>query len=266
LAARLTRVAFQEGKIMYDQKWAQLLDNAVTTPGLILQAYTAFHQYSLLNQWAAMAQCAARDITPGPMKTFQGWKEIGRYVRKGEKAIWLCRPLTRKNDADETVVVSFNWKPYWFVLSQTDGADIELTTLPEWNAERALLKLDITRGEFQTMDGNAQGYAKGRSIAINPVAELPYKTLFHELAHVVLGHTAEGDLNDDDRTPCNLREVEAEAVAMVLCESLELPGAPYCRGYIQHWLRDGQTIPDESARKILHAADVILRAGQPTVV
>jgi antirestriction protein ArdC len=253
---------FRKELSMYEQKWTQLLDNAVTTPGLILKAYTAFHQYSLLNQWAAMAQCAARDLTPGPMKTFQGWKELNRYVRKGEKAIWLCRPLTRKNEADENVVVSFNWKPFWFVLSQTDGADIELTALPEWNAERALLKLDITHRTFQTMDGNAQGYAKGRSVAINPVAELPHKTLFHELAHVVLGHTAEGDLADDERTPCNLREVEAEAVAMVLCESLELPGAPYCRGYIQHWLREGQAIPNESARKILHAADVILRAGQ----
>jgi hypothetical protein len=263
-AACLTHVVFQEGKIMYDQKWAQLLDHAVTTPGSILKAYTAFHPYSLLNQWAAMAQCAARDITPGPMKTFQGWKELNRFVRKGEKAIWLCRPLTRKNEADETVVVSFNWKPYWFVLAQTDGADIELTALPDWNAERALVQLNITRAEFQTMDGNAQGYAKGRSVAINPVAELPHKTLFHELAHVVLGHTTKGDLADDDRTPCNLREVEAEAVAMVLCESLELPGAPYCRGYIQHWLRDGSAIPNDSARKILHAADVILRAGQPT--
>ena len=196
-------------------------------------------------------------------ENLSGLEGIGRFVRKGEKAIWLCRPLTRKNEADETVVVSFNWKPYWFVLSQTDGEDIELTTLPEWNATRALTQLNITRSEFQAMDGNAQGYAKGRSIAINPVAELPHKTLFHELAHVVSGHTAEGDLADDDRTPCNLREVEAEAVAMVLCESLELPGAPYCRGYIQHWLRDGQAIPDESAHRILHAADVILRAGQP---
>ena len=167
---------------MYENKWAQLLETAVTTPGSILKAYTAFHQYSLLNQWAAMAQCAARDIATGPMKTFQGWKELGRYVRKGEKAIWLCRPLTRKNEADETVVVSFTWKPFWFVLSQTDGADIELTALPDWKAECALRKLDITRREFQLMDGNAQGYAKGRSVAINPVAELPHKTLFHELA------------------------------------------------------------------------------------
>ena len=41
------------------------------------------------------------------------------------------------------------------------------------------------------MNGNCQGYAKGRQIAINPVAQMPAKTTFHELAHIELGHTTE---------------------------------------------------------------------------
>ena len=58
-----------------------------------------------------------------------------------------------------------------------------------------------------------QGYAKHRTVAINPIAEQPESTLFHELAHIVLGHTAEGSLNSDstDRTPRDIRELEAEA-------------------------------------------------------
>jgi hypothetical protein len=65
----------------------------------------------------------------------------------------------------------------------------------------------------------------------------PYKTRFHELAHVVLGHTSEADagLTDSEMTPRSLREVEAEAVALVCLEALGLPGAAHCRGYIQHW-------------------------------
>jgi hypothetical protein len=39
-------------------------------------------------------------------------------------------------------------------------------------------------------DGNCQGYARQRTIAVSPLAELPEKTRFHELAHVVLGHTS----------------------------------------------------------------------------
>ena len=68
------------------------------------------------------------------------------------------------------------------------------------------------------------------------------------------------DFNDSEQTPRNLREVDAEAVALLLCESLELPGAEFCRGYIQSWLR-GDTIPEKSAQKIFGAADRILRAG-----
>src|SRR5947208_10260166 len=91
---------------------------------------------------------------------------------------------------------------------------------------------------------------------------MPIKTMFHELAHVVLGHTSEDSLNDgSERTPRSLREVEAEAVALLCCESLGLPGAEYSRGYIQEWGK-GQPITERSAQHIFHAADAILRAGR----
>src|SRR5215207_7506084 len=82
-----------------------------------------------------------------------------------------------------------------------------------------------------------------------------------ETAHVVLGHTAEGDFTDTVATPRNLREVEAESVALLCCESLGLGGAEYSRGYIRHWLK-GDVIPEQSAQKVLRAADQLLRAGR----
>lgn len=39
---------------------------------------------------------------------------------------------------------------------------------------------------FDSTDGNCQGFARKRSIAINPVTQLPHKTLFHEMAHVTI--------------------------------------------------------------------------------
>ena len=39
-----------------------------------------------------------------------------------------------------------------------------------------------------------------------------------------------------------------------------MPGAEYCRGYIQNWLQ-GSTIPERSAQRIFAAADKILKAG-----
>ena len=59
--------------------------------------------------------------------------------------------------------------------------------------------------------------------------------------------------------------MEAEAVGLLCCEALNVEGADYCRGYIQHWLRPGtgEVIPEKSAQKIFRAADQILRAGRP---
>jgi hypothetical protein len=105
-----------------------------------------------------------------------------------------------------------------------------------------------------------QGYAQKREVAVSPVAAMPHKTLFHELAHVEMGHTAESEFTDSEHTPRSLREAEAEAVALLLCESLELPGATFCRGYIQSYL-NGDVIPEKSAMKVFGAANRILRAG-----
>jgi antirestriction protein ArdC len=247
-------------------RWTELLNAAVTEPGLILKAYSVFHGYSLSNQVAAMVQCQMRGIEPGPINTYPGWQRLNRQVRRGEKAIWLCMPFTRKmkDEAgdDQTVISTFVWKPNWFVLAQTDGEPVATPETPAWDKERALAALSIEQVEFALTDGNTQGYAHGREVAISPVAAMPHKTLFHELAHVELGHTAESEFTDSEHTPRSLREAEAEAVAMLLCESLELPGAEYCRGYIQNWLQ-GDVIPEKSAQKIFGAADRILRAGRP---
>ncbi|HWP45246.1 MAG TPA: ArdC-like ssDNA-binding domain-containing protein [Blastocatellia bacterium] len=253
-------------EIMNNQnKWSDLLTAAVSQPGLILKAYSNFHGYSLSNQIAALLQCHMRALQPGPMHTYQGWQKIGRQVRKGEKAIWLCMPLTRKlknaDDDDKEVITSFVWKPNWFTLSQTEGEPAPMPEIPEWDKARALAALNITETPFQHTDGNTMGYARKREIAISPLCPLPHKTLLHEVAHIELGHTSESDFNDSEITPRNLREVEAEAVAMLLCESLELPGFDYCRGYIQGWL-DGDVIPEKSAQKIFGAADRILKAGR----
>jgi antirestriction protein ArdC len=256
-------------------RWTELLHKAVTEPGIISTAFRRFHNYSFGNQLLAYVQCERRGIAPGPIGTFVRWKDLGRYVKKGEKAITLCMPVTSKRSAekhndetgkDEKIEIGYTrfvYKNNWFVLSQTDGKEYEPEPVPGWNADTALSALNIERVQFTMMDGNVQGYAKQRTVAINPVAEQPESTLFHELAHIVLGHTSEGSLNSDstDRTPRDIRELEAECSAMICCEALGLPGAAESRGYIQSWFH-GNEVPEASARKIFHAADQIIKAGQ----
>jgi len=246
-------------------KWTALLDIAVKQPGVLLKAYSAFYGYSLGNQLLALAQCDERGITPGPINTYAGWQQLNRQVRKGEKAIWLCMPITLKKETDagdkKPFIAAFVYKPRWFVLSQTDGEPVEMLTVTAWDKARALAALNITETPFTETNGNVQGYARRREIAVSPLAAMPHKTTFHELAHIELGHTVELEFNDGDQTPRNLREVEAEAVALLCLDALDLPGAEYSRGYIQHWLR-GEQIPEQSAQKIFGAADRILKAGR----
>jgi len=248
--------------------FVDLLRSAVSDPGIVSAAYRQFHNYSLDNQLLAWGQCLERGIQPGPIATFPKWKELGRYVRKGERAITLCQPVTVKraiggdDGADEPgVFTRFIYKPHWFVLAQTDGTDIPPAPIPIWDAVRALAVLDVPEVPFDATNGNVLGFARERSIAINPVNPMPHKTRFHELAHVLLGHTAEGVQADGEITPRDLQECEAEAVALLCCAALDLPGVEHCRGYIQSWWGAGNPIPERSAQRVLKAADQILKAG-----
>ena len=67
--------------------FAELLRSAVTEPGIISSAYRQFHAYSIGNRLLAWSQCQARGLQPGPLATYPRWRELGRQVRKGEKAI-----------------------------------------------------------------------------------------------------------------------------------------------------------------------------------
>ena len=194
----------------------------------------------------------------------------GRQVRKGEKALTLCMPITikkkdetRDHHADVAVFTRFVYKARWFVLSQTEGEPIAEPEIPSWDADRALAALNIEQIPFDRTDGNCLGYARDRSIAINPVNPSPHKTRFHELAHVLLGHTAEGAQADTEITPRSLRECEAEAVALVCCAALDLPGVAECRGYIQSWWGQEHEIPERSAQRVLKVTDQTATSEPP---
>src|SRR5262249_12121134 len=129
-------------------KWSALLVEAVNKPGLIMEAYSAFHNYSIGNQILALVQCQLRGLEPGPINTFPGWQALGRTVKRGERALILCMPITRKvreaqesNDKtsegdDERTFTSFMHKPRWFVISQTIGDEFTAPSLPAWDAAR----------------------------------------------------------------------------------------------------------------------------------
>ena len=253
--------------------WGELLHRAVHTPGKLLAAYTAFHNYSFGNALLALEQCISRKIEPGPLNSYKGWLALKRQVRKGEKGLCLCMPVTYKKrvaseaptegteECHDEMRQCFVFRNYWFVLAQTEGETPYDRPIPSFDIDSALQSLNIARTPFDEINGNVQGFARQREIAVSPIAALPLKTTLHEIAHVVLGHTTSQKLVDLEHTDRNIREVEAESVALICCESLGLPGAEAARGYIQHWLHGEKEIPNQSAVRIFSAAQTILKAG-----
>lgn len=258
--------------VAFSARWSDLLQEVVAHPGRMLAAYTAFHSYSVCNAAVAEAQCRARGIALGPLASFNTWKRRGRWVRKGESALWLWLPITVSGkgvghvgaDDDEVALVShgrrtaFVWRAHWFVLAQTDGTPFDPPPVPGWDTAAALAALDVRQVPYDDLDGNVQGWARERTFALNPLAELPTKTTFHELGHIVLGHTSKVATDGGDRRQ---HEAEAECVALLCLDALGLNGADACRGYVQHWWGT-RPLTDTSARAVMSAADRILRAGR----
>ncbi len=58
-----------------------------------MKAYSAFYSYSIGNQLLALVECQLRGLQPGPMNTYPKWKDLGRFVKRGERALTLCRAL-----------------------------------------------------------------------------------------------------------------------------------------------------------------------------
>ena len=139
--------------------WQKILHDAISQPGVTHGAYTRFHSYSVGNQLLALFKCSARGIQPAPIATFPRWKELGRYVRKGEKALTLCMPVsckakhaTRDEHGNETqqdiAFTRFVYRNQWFVLAQTEGTEYRPEPLPDWDESRALAALAIERTRF----------------------------------------------------------------------------------------------------------------------
>jgi hypothetical protein len=256
-----------------------ILHIALTQPGVMNQAYRAFHNYSMGNQLLAAQQLLGKGLPLAPIASFNAWREKGRFVRKGEKAICLFMPISVKRRTDKDAPADsaeagavegsggtfsmFVLRRNWFSLTQTEGDAFTAESItPAWDAATVMATLHIIEEPFEQLQGNHLGYARGRCIGINPMNPLKHKTRFHEMAHVVLGHTAVADMHDDEDLTRQIAEVEAESVAYLLCALLDLPGQAESRFYIQGWLH-GDTLPEKSAKRIFGAADRIMEAGQP---
>jgi antirestriction protein ArdC len=242
--------------------WQDLIEKALTMPGNVGNTYNRFYTYSFLNQLLLLEQGVLE-----PVATYERWKQLGRQVLRGSKAKTIIRPIvvTKKDEAGEVEENYLRFKPVrsLFALSETAGHELPPVEIPAWDLETAKRNLAIHQGRFRSLDGNTQGYSYGREFAINPTAKYPTKTLFHEIGHIVLGHTVI-DQQADYVQHRGIKEFQAEATAHLTTNELGIATdeeASVSRGYLQGWLQD-QRPSDIAVRGVFSATDKILRAGR----
>jgi antirestriction protein ArdC len=244
-------------------EWSRLMQEALTMPGRLSGVYNRFYVYSFNNQILLWMQGVTE-----PVATFKRWQEMNRRVKKGSKAKAILRPITikLKDDLDDQgnpkQLTKFKLVNALFMASETEGEDLPPYEPPEWCEDAAMSALGIERVSFEHLDGNTQGYSYERKVAINPVAAYPLKTLFHELGHVVIGHT-DPDKIGEYKKHRGVAEFQAEAVAYLCMNDVgatEHMDAAGSRAYIQSWL-SGEKPSDQAIREVFKAVDTILRAG-----
>ncbi len=184
-----------------------------------LEFQSRFHSYSFNNVLLIAAQCREATQVAG----FSAWRKVHRFVRKGEKAIWILAPIIdRRGSATDGTpdpeVRGFRFVPV-FDVSQTEGRELPSVCSrlvgddPAGHYGRLLsvarhFGFDIEDHEF---DGNVNGECSHAEHLIRiesrntPVQRV--KTLVHEIAHALLHESF------DDQA---LAELEAESTAYPL--------------------------------------------------
>ena len=246
-------------------------------------------RYSINNQILIMMQ--KPDATM--CQSFTGWKEMGRFVKKGEKGIRVMAPAPYKMEREqdklgadgkpvldkdgepvkEVVEVKVNaFKPVsTFDISQTEGEPVprlgvdELTGSVEGYATlmEAIKQASPVPISFENIESGAKGYfqVEENRIAIQDgMSEAQtVKTALHEASHATL-HSKEAQNKDSDKKSRSQKECEAESVAYVVCQHYGIDTAEYSFPYVAGWSSDKE-VPELKA-----SLDTIRRAASDLIV
>ena len=239
-----------------------------------LNVMAKFPRYSVNNTMLIMMQRPDAQLC----QSFTGWKQMGRYVKKGEKGISILAPAPYKIEREQTkldekgrTVFDADGEPVkekvevtirafkvvkTFDLSQTDGKELPTIGPSELvgNIEgypkllQALQEISPVPVSFELIDGDAKGFyhLEDKKIVVQDgMSEVQtIKTLLHEMAHQ--------KLHDKDNVPeakdisRNGKEVEAESVAYVVCQHYGINTSDYSFSYVAGW-SEGKETPELKA-------------------
>lgn len=233
-----------------------------------------FYNYSYNNIILIMMQRPNASYVAGYTK----WRELGRFVKRGEKGIQVLCPCLRKvevfkepedgaeyndKEAEKHMVkkiVGFKIG-YVYDLSQTDGDDsilpVLVTGLVGSTEEEKMLYdslFDYVSKKYTVKEADemsAKGSFNIESQVITIKSDLDYKqkikTILHELSHAY-----DFMMHPDDSIPRNKRELIAESSAYVISLRLGVDTSSYSFSYIKSWLKEPDELKDiaDSVQKI----------------
>lgn len=232
-------------------------------------------RYSVNNQILIMLQ--KPDATM--CQSFGNWKDMNRFVKRGEKGIRILAPAPYKMQKEqdkldaggkpildkdgepvkETVEITVNaFKPVsTFDISQTEGDPIptvgvsELTGSVEgYEALMAAIKEVVPVPiSFENIVSGAKGYyhlEENRIVIQEGMSEAQtVKTLLHEASHQAL-HSREAQNMSGEVKSKNQKETEAESVAYVVCKHYGIDTEDYSFAYVATWSKDKE-VPELKA-------------------
>lgn len=240
-----------------------------------LRQQAKFHRYSFNNSIMILVQCRNATRVAG----YKAWQALGRQVRKGEKGIVIFtpRPFVKKNkDGEEEQGMTFGTASV-FDFGQTDPIEgfehpFELRRMemnPMGTADEALEGLwnfGLRKGfavEYGEPGAGAWGCwnASSNTLLLRKGGDSGnlVMVLAHELAHALLGHAGSAD-----GLPTDVKELEAQSVAFVVCEALGVDASEFSFEYLARWSGQETTARIKAAGpRIQKTAHEILAAIQP---
>lgn len=248
------------------QQLAQAVDEQASSEEMkrYLDLMARFHRYSWGNCWLiAMARPDATFVAG-----FGQWKRLGRMVKQGEKAIRIMAPcpVRRENPktGDEEDRLFFK-SACVFDVSQTEGKELPDFEVPDVERSAADL-LAVLQGvatrrgitvQFVNLPAGHYGSSKGGAIEIatGHSTGQQAKSCAHELAHEMMHRQADGQV--DAAVSREIRELEAEAVAYVVCRHFGLDVGLRASRYIAHWGGDAKKLGSSLTRISKAARELI---------
>jgi hypothetical protein len=226
-----------------------------------LDVQARFHQYSPGNVALILAQRPDATQVAG----YNAWLRMHRYVKRGEKAIKIIVPMTKRVEmegGEEERRLIFGTGNV-FDLSQTDGEplpEIPVPTLEGSEGVGLLLQLyQLAQAEGLAVENlpadqmgseTSMGYYERdrRLIVVREAAPRQMtKTLAHELGHHFAGHT-----RSDPES-----ETSAESIAYVVCGYFGLDTGERSFPYIATWAKE---------RTVLKGALGLIQRTSPRII